>query len=201
MPRRSSFARATMMLIAVLGIGGVGALVALRGQIFASATTAEPDPPSAALEPRTPPPPALPDKVAVDLQGLPPGAQVFVDGAAAGPLPLKLVRDDRRHQLVVRAPGREPRTIEIDATRDRVVELELAPMLPAATPAPRPPENAVGRTRARDEKGRARKHVDTAGGRHGVAAPNRTTGRPAAETSPPPRPTPPPPAHSSYDDM
>ena len=51
-PRRSSVARATMILIAVLGIGGVGALVALRGQIFGSATTAEPDPPSAAEDPR-----------------------------------------------------------------------------------------------------------------------------------------------------
>ncbi len=200
-PRRSSFARAPMMLIAVLGIGAVGALVALRGQIFASATTAEPDPPSAGLEPRTPPPPALPDKVTIDLPGLPPGAQVFVDGAGTGAaLPLRLARDDRRHQLVVRAPGREPRTIEIDATRDRVVELELA--LPAATPAPRAPETAVGRTRARDERGRARKHGETTGGRHGLAGPSGTTSTPPpSETSPSPKPAPPKPAHSSYDDM
>jgi len=205
-PRRSSFARATRLLIAVVGIGAVGALVALRGQIFASATTAEPDPPSAAQDQRrAPPPSATPNEVTIDLQGLPAGVEVLVDGDAAPSLPLKLPRGDRHHQLLVRAPGRVPRTIEIDATRDRVVELELAPLAPTATP--RAPEiTTAARTHARDERTRtrdARKRADTASGRRGPGGSGNTmtSAAPAAETPPLPKPTPPKPAHSSYDEM
>src|SRR6185369_15632317 len=182
--RRSSVARATIILIAVLGIGGVGALVALRGQIFASATTAEPDPPSAADDQRrAPPPPALPEKVTVDLQGLPEGAEVLVDGVAAGALPLKLPRGERRHQLLVRAPGRQPRAIEIDGTRDRVVELELAPVptttTSAAPAAARAPETiAATRRNAREEKARARdgrKRGAGESGRRGITGASEPT--------------------------
>jgi len=206
--RRSSVARATIILIAVLGIGGVGALVALRGQIFASATTAEPDPPSAADDQRrAPPPPALPEKVTVDLQGLPEGAEVLVDGVAAGALPLKLPRGERRHQLLVRAPGRQPRAIEIDGTRDRVVELELAPVPTATTTAAtRTPETtAAARRSAREEKARAReaRKRGADSGRRGVAGTSDTTATTSApsESPPPPKPNPPKPAHSSYDEM
>jgi serine/threonine-protein kinase len=211
-PRRSSVARATMILIAVLGIGGVGALVALRGQIFGSATTAEPDPPSAAEDPRrAPPPAALPDKVTVDLQGLPEGAEVLIDGAAAGTPPLKLPRGERRHQLLVRAPGRQPRAIEIDGTRDRVIELELAPMptptttTTATSAGTRAPE-ATTRRSAREDKARARdgrKRGAGESGRRGVSGASEPTASTpaAAENPPPPKPNPPKPGHSSYDEM
>ena len=199
-----------MILIAVLGIGGVGALVALRGQIFGSATSAEPDPPSAAEDPRrAPPPPALPDKVTIDLPGLPPGAQVFVDGDATGAaLPLRLARDDRRHQRLVRAPGRQPRAIEIDGTRDRVVELELAPV-PADNPdsaraaETAGPPHACARSSARGRSARTRRPQARRRLRQrGLAGPSGTTSTPLgpAETSPSPKP-PPKPAHSSYDEM
>jgi serine/threonine-protein kinase len=213
-PRRSSVARATMILIAVLGIGGVGALVALRGQIFSGATTAEPDPPSAADDQRrATPPPALPDKVTVDLQGLPEGAEVLVDGVAAGTLPLKLPRGERRHQLLVRAPGRQPRAIEIDGSRDRVVELELPPVpVPTTTSTttaaatPRGSETAaVARRNAREEKARARdaRKRGADSGRRGSAGISDSTASTAApaETPSPPKPNAPKPAHSSYDEM
>ncbi len=213
--RRSSVARATMILIAVLSIGGVGALVALRGQIFASATTAEPDPPSAAPAPRPSPPPALPDKVTVDLQGLPDGAEVLVDGVATASLPLKLPRGERRHQLLVRAPGRQPRTFEIDGTRDRMVELELAPLPTTTTSAVRVPE-ATGVSRkatrsgprdesaaqkARTHDGRKRSGGDS--GRRAAAGPSEpTAGTPSPTDNPPAsKPPSPKPAHSSYDEM
>jgi hypothetical protein len=185
----------------------VGALVALRGHIFSSATTAEPDPPSTP-DPRPAPPPALPDKVTVDLQGLPEGAEVQVDGVPAGALPLKLPRGDRRHQLLVRAPGRQPRAIEIDGTRDRVVELELAPVPePTTNAAPRASETtAVSRKSAREEKARARDArrrgaADT--GRHAVtgASEPEASPPPPADSPPPPKPNPPKAAHTAYDEM
>jgi serine/threonine-protein kinase len=205
-PRRSSAARATIILIAILGIGGVGTLVALRGQIFASATTAEPDPPSAAENQRQAPQPPLPEKVTVDLPGLPDGAEVLVDGLTVQTLPVKLPRGDRRHQLVVRAPGRQQRSIEIDGSRDRVVELELAPIAPTATPSPRVQEaTATPRKNAREEKRTRDGHrrAATEGSRRPVGAPSDTTVStpPPAENPPPPKTNPPKPPRSSYDEM
>jgi len=206
-PRRSSVARATMILIAVLGIGGVGALVALRGQIFASATTAEPDPPSAPpADPRSAAPPALPEKVTVDLQGLPDGAEVLVDGVTAQTLPVKLPRGDRRHQLLVRAPGHQSRSLEIDGSRDRVVELDLTPLAPTATPGSRVPEAiAPPRRNAREDKRTRDGHrrAGSEGGRRPVTAPSDATvsATPPAENPPPPKSNPAKPPRSSYDEM
>jgi hypothetical protein len=149
--------------------------------------------------------------ITVGLQGLPPGAEVLVDGVAAPGLPLKLVREDRRHRLLVRAPGYEPRTIEIDASRDRVVDLELTASTAMAHLGQ--PERtqattvAPGRSaRLREEKARARelrrRGDGAATGRHPTAAASASRGDALpAPNEIPSKPSPPRPARSSYDDM
>ena len=132
----------------------------------------------------------------VELQGLPEGAEVLIDGAAAGAPPLKLPRGERRHQLLVRAPGRQPRAIEIDGTRDRVVELELAPMPTPAAPTTAgqagtgaPETIASTRRNAREDKARARdgrKRGAGESGRRGVggaSAPTASTPAAAEATT------------------
>jgi serine/threonine protein kinase len=69
------------------------------------------------------------EKVIVDVRGLPPGAQIWLDGAlTTGLLPLRLPRDDRRHVLSLRASGYEERVVEIDARRDQVVDVVMGPV-------------------------------------------------------------------------
>ncbi len=214
--RRSPFGRAMIMLVVAVGIGGAGALVALRGRIFASTTNPVPDPPSAPAEPRPPASTAAaaavaPATITVGLQGLPPGAEVLVDGVAAPGLPLQLVREDRRHRLLVRAPGYEPRTIEVDASRDRVVNLELTASTAMANlgQPPRTQATAVAAprsTRLREDKARARelrrRGDGTSPGRRPTAAasPSRGDDLPAPNEIPS-KPSPPKPTRSSYDDM
>ena len=149
----------------------------------------------------------------VELQGLPEGAEVLIDGARRRGAAAEAAARRARHQLLVRAPGRQPRAIEIDGTRDRVVELELAPMPTATTTAGpaaagAPETTASTRRNAREDKARARdgrKRGAGESGRRGVSgasAPTASTPA-AAETPPPPapKPNPPKPAHSSYDEM
>ena len=89
--------------------------------------------PAAAVTAAVPPPvaPAAPQTVSVDLRGLPAGAEILVDGTPTSGPPLKLKRDARPHLLLVRASGYQSRTLEIEASRDRVVEL---PMTAVAKP-------------------------------------------------------------------
>ena len=68
------------------------------------------------------------EKVTVDVRGLPAGAQIWLDGALTAGLPLRLTRDDQRHVLSLRASGFEERIIEIDARRDRVVDVVMGPL-------------------------------------------------------------------------
>ena len=66
-----------------------------------------------------------PDHVTIEVRGLPPGAQVFLDGVPATDLPLRLPRGDRSHALLLRATGYEERVLEIDGLRDRVIEVVM----------------------------------------------------------------------------
>jgi len=89
--------------------------------------------------------PATPDNVTIEVRGLPPGAQVFLDGAPTAGLPLRLPRGDRSHALLLRAAGYDDRTLEIDGLRDRVIEVM---MVRAATASDKGPD-VVGGARAR----------------------------------------------------
>ena len=204
--RRSRGAGAAMAIVGVLAVVGIGVVVALRGQ-GAGGTTASNESPPAAPEaeprPTAPPTPAPPPTVSVDLQGLPAGAEVLVDGVATSELPLKLARDDRRHRVLVRAAGHEQRTIEIDGTRDRVIDLELAATPPEAAPGPRA-EARQTTTRSREERTRARETRRRADGTTAIraAAPPSAGGEPLPPPAEPaPRPTPNKPPRSSYDEM
>ncbi|HEY8924536.1 MAG TPA: protein kinase [Polyangia bacterium] len=72
-------------------------------------------------------PARAPETVRIDLQGAPPDTTAEVDGKAA-PLPLELPRGPRLHRITLRAPGVPPRTLEIDGTRDRIVDMVVAPV-------------------------------------------------------------------------
>jgi len=95
------------------------------------------------------PSPPRPETVRIDLQGAPPETTAEVDGKAA-PLPVELPRGPRVHRITLRAPGVAPRTLEIDGTRDRIVDLVLAPSPDARAarePLHRPPGGARERSR------------------------------------------------------
>jgi hypothetical protein len=60
--------------------------------------------------------------VQIDIEGLDPRTAVTVDGQAAT-LPLRLPRGPQVHRIVLRPPTGRQRSVEIDGTRDRVIEL------------------------------------------------------------------------------
>jgi len=106
-----------------------------------------PAPPRAA----EPPAPVLPATVSIDIQGLSPDTEVLVDEQLVT-LPTRVPRGPELHRFTLRPAHGPERTIEIDGTRDRVVELVMAPepkpARPAASrptrapPAPAPPATA-----------------------------------------------------------
>ncbi|HVR64886.1 MAG TPA: protein kinase [Polyangia bacterium] len=129
---------------AVVLVGGAIAAFGMRGGAPARTTTAatatEPAiaaapppapqqlPPAAEPAPAPQPPaaqppaPAPPATVRIDLQGIPARTTITVDGQAAT-LPLQLPRGSAVHQIVLRPPSGSERRLEIDGTKDRLVEL------------------------------------------------------------------------------
>jgi serine/threonine-protein kinase len=85
-----------------------------------------PPAPSAAAEPppaaAAPSAPALPDTVRIDLQGVPARTAVTLDGRPAS-LPLQIARGPQVHRIVLKPPSGAERTLEIDGSKDRLVEL------------------------------------------------------------------------------
>ena len=134
----------------------------------APAVTAPPTPPPA------PDPPAAPPMVTVEVRGIAPGAEVWLDGARAPELPLKIKRDDQRHRLVVRASGYEERALEIAADRDRTIDLPMTASPKAAKH--RAPTATAARGAAPSTSAAA-------------PAAARTAATPAAAVTPPPRNT------------
>jgi hypothetical protein len=63
----------------------------------------------------------------VELTGLPPGAEVRLDGLPGVALPMRL-RRGTHHRLVVRAPGYADRTIELSAEESTTVHANLEPL-------------------------------------------------------------------------
>jgi serine/threonine protein kinase len=90
--------------------------------------------------------PATPDNVTIEIRGLPPGAQVFLDGSPSAGLFLRLPRGDRSHVLLLRAAGYEDRTLEIDGLRDRVIEVVMVRAATASGKAPDVHAGARART-------------------------------------------------------
>ena len=89
--------------------------------------------------PAEPPAPARPATVSIDIQGLSSDTQVLVDDQVVT-LPTRVPRGPELHRFTLRPAHGAERTIEIDGTRDRVVELVMAPEAKAGhSPAPRPP--------------------------------------------------------------
>jgi len=90
-----------------------------------SAVTAPAVPPAptpAAAHPAEAPPAApQPDVVHIDFQGIPAGTTAQVDGKRAS-LPIELDRGSELHHIVLRPPGESSRTIELDGSRDRIVD-------------------------------------------------------------------------------
>jgi serine/threonine protein kinase len=85
-------------------------------------------------------PPAKPSvEVVITLSVEPASALVTVDGGALAVEDgeLRLLRDDREHHVEVSAPGYLPRTVTVQADRDRVLAVTLAPIpKPVAAAAP-----------------------------------------------------------------
>jgi len=110
------------------------------------APAAPPAPPAATPQPvpDVPRPSALPETVRIDFQGLPDGTTAQMDGARVT-LPINLPRGEQVHHLVIKAPGESSRVIDLDGTRDRIVDfVALAKSTPAS-----------GRDRAGEKEGSA----------------------------------------------
>ncbi len=75
------------------------------------------------------------DAVLVEVQVIPQGSRIFLDGGPLISNPLRLPRDAHLHTVMARADGYQPGSIEFRADRAQTVHLRLKP---AATPTPTP---------------------------------------------------------------
>ncbi len=114
------------------GLLGAGALLAFVAVVFAVRWVADPgadvpvDPaPIDAPDPRADPEPTRPAWVSVTVEGLPPGAQVSLDGLPASS-PMRMRRGGE-HVIEIHAPGYEDRRIELTADRNQTVRAGLRP--------------------------------------------------------------------------
>jgi serine/threonine-protein kinase len=117
---------------AALAMGVMFALIWGGGDSGASSrASAAPAPAPRAAQPEQKmrledaPPPA---EIMVELFGLPPDAQVKLDGEPVSGSVLRLVRGSGEHQIEVSAKGREPFRIAHDALRDGRYAISLAPL-------------------------------------------------------------------------
>jgi hypothetical protein len=84
--------------------------------------------------------PVEPATVEVNVEGIPRSGRLLVDGTPRSS-PVRLARGREEHTFVVEAPGSAPRTLRIDALRDRVVNLDVGSLAPV----PEAPVAAVHR--------------------------------------------------------
>ncbi|UJR80827.1 serine/threonine-protein kinase [Sandaracinus amylolyticus] len=122
----------------VLGIVGlvlfVGIVTAVRvivrpgeGVDRASTDVATGDP-VLPTTPETPEAPGVRDWVLVEVDGVPPGAQLRLDGLPGATLPLR-VRRGGTHVLEIRAPGYEDRRLEFTAQGNQRLRADLRPAI------------------------------------------------------------------------
>jgi serine/threonine protein kinase len=77
----------------------------------------------------TPEPPAAlarddADTVQIEIRGIPSNTKVTVDEQPET-LPIRVRRGPELHRIVLNSPGRHDRTLEVDGTKDRVIELAM----------------------------------------------------------------------------
>jgi eukaryotic-like serine/threonine-protein kinase len=80
--------------------------------------------PAPVVAPSAPSPVAV-EEVTVDVLDPPPGLLVSVDGRDAAALPLRLVKGSGSHNLVFRAPGFRPSSLQLNAEKDAALTLKL----------------------------------------------------------------------------
>ena len=150
-PARRGF---TLMLGAA---AGAAAMVAIARR-FGSKPPPGPAPPSSDIAaPATVAAPAPPATSLIELEHLPTGAQISVDGILRE-APITVPRGSGVHRVRVVAPGHEPFEVGVDATRERhtvVVTLKPLPAPAAARAEPRPPARVTSKP-ARSRPPRAR---------------------------------------------
>jgi hypothetical protein len=123
---------------APIWVGLLVLLVALAGGGFVLWQRTKPQP---VVAPTTPPVPALPFDVTIDVRSTPSGAIVRDGEQQIGTTPLHLVRSRSNAALSLRvsADGYEAVAVDVSLDRDRLVELPLravapAPIMPTAPP-------------------------------------------------------------------
>ncbi|MES1207222.1 MAG: protein kinase [Pseudomonadota bacterium] len=158
---------------------------AIHGVEQAAPPPQEPVPPPAPMRPTSTSPaarpaataPAVSETVTIDIEGAPAGTEITIDDRAAA-LPLRVPRGRSTHRILIRPPGGSARSIEVDGTRDRVIELVVDPPPAPRAPAPRPP--AAPRPAA---------HAATPPTVPAAAADSTPRKAPAGPTAPSPAPT------------
>jgi hypothetical protein len=107
----------------------VGAVIAVRLAVrgLEDDVVIEPTAPEDPIDtPQVDPVPA--GYVTIDVTGLPPGAQIRLDGLPAATMPMRVRRGDTLHRIEVSAPGYGSRRIEVVADQNRTVAAGLRPM-------------------------------------------------------------------------
>jgi hypothetical protein len=140
-------------------------------------------PPSAA-PPSVPSPPAVPpepsataapgDTVRIDVRGAPSDTTAVVDGHAAQ-FPVTLPRGPAVHRITLTAPGDSPRSIEVDGTRDRIVDLVLTKF--------RGGDRGGDRSAVSPEEHASHEHVTDHPGSHRPAPTSHDRPRPSARAA------------------
>ena len=93
----------------------------------------------------------------VDLEGIPAGAAVSLDGRPAV-LPLQLPRGADKHRITVTAAGFEPFELSVDGSKDQSVSVTLKKTLASAEkPAEKPADKPSGKSHHKSDKSE-RKH-------------------------------------------
>lgn len=72
--------------------------------------------------------PSLPEMVLLELQGLPDGASVELDGRPLPQVPILLAPDDQEHLIVVEAPGYESWQRDVTLMEDLSLQVEMTPL-------------------------------------------------------------------------
>src|SRR5204863_7567121 len=80
--------------------------------------------------------PAAAETVRIDVHGIPAGTEVTLDGEPSA-LPVVVARGKESHRIAVRTPDGTQQSVDVDGTRDRVLELVLPPSQPPARDEPR----------------------------------------------------------------
>jgi len=158
-PARSNNAKFVIGGVAVGAAVLVGILVMGRGGDHKpDAPAAAPAPVAAAPAPSAAPaPPAAPRTSRIDLEGIPAGAAVSLDGRPAV-LPLQLPRGADKHRITVTAAGFEPFELSVDGSKDQSVSVTLKKTLASAEkPAEKPADKPSGKSHHKSDKSE-RKH-------------------------------------------